>query len=393
MSVMPIETLAQKKRWGKSDNKSGLKVVNSMHRDDVRKIQVTTDVSIRDALKVMNMSAMETILVVDSEEKLVGLLSDGDIRRAILADIPLTECIGKIMNKNFTTVHHETDMKEIIRVMKHHYFKQLPLVDEKRRVVGIVLLKDIIAEKTKDNYVVLMAGGLGNRLKPLTENVPKPMLKIGDKPILEIIINQFKKYGFKNFIISINYKADIVEGYLGDGSDLDVNIRYVRETKRLGTAGCLKTLQGVTDKPFFVMNGDILTRLDFEDMMRFHTANRFDFTMGLRKYEQQIPYGVIETDGNEISALKEKPVNEYTINAGVYCLNPGLIEYIPEDEYFDITSLVEIALEKGHKIGGYVIKDYWTDIGRIEDYNKANDDYDGNFNEMVLPWAGSNKMR
>lgn len=369
----------------KTNNKSktGGRTVDFMHGDDINKIIVPPDYTIRQAMKAMDSSAMETILVVDGDKRLIGLLSDGDIRRALLNDASLDEHISKIMNQNFTAISYKTPLKDIVKLMKRHYFKQMPLVDENRKVVDIVLLKDIIAEKTRDNFVILMAGGLGSRLRPLTNEIPKPMLKIGDKPILEIIINQFKNHGFKNFIISINYLADIVEGYFGDGSSLDVNIQYVRETKRLGTAGCLKMVQDSLDKPFFVMNGDLLTKLDLDDMMKFHTANGFDMTIGMRMHEYQIPYGVINIDGNSVLDIIEKPVNQCVINAGIYCLNPWLIDYIPENEYFDITSLVELCINSKGKVGGYHIKDYWMDIGQIEDYNKANMDYEAIFKDNI----------
>ncbi len=388
-----MDSFSKKKSANQKTKKSSSKAVSYMYRDDVKDIQVSPDFSIKEAMKAMDSSSMETILVIDENQRLIGLVSDGDIRRAILSGVELNEKIGRIMNQNFTAVPCSTPIKDIIRLMKKHYFKQMPIVDEDRKVIDIVLLKDIITQKSKDNYVVLMAGGMGSRLRPLTDDLPKPMLKVGEKPILEIIMNQFKNYGFTNFIISINYKADIVEGYFGDGSDFDINIQYVRETKRLGTAGCLKLIEQSLSKPFYVMNGDLLTRLDFEDMLKFHVANKFDMTMGVRQYEYQIPYGVIDIDGNSISAITEKPVNNCTINAGVYCVSPELIEYIPKNEYYDITSLITTCLHDRRKIGSYHIKDYWMDIGRIEDYNKANTEYESIFSDLSIKRSKSNNRK
>lgn len=364
-------------------NKNNSKAVIYMHSENVKMIQLSPEDTIREAMRVMEASSLETVLVIDENKRLIGLATDGDIRRAILSNIGLEEKIGSIMNRNFTAVPSSTPIKEIVKLMKKHYFKQMPIIDLDRKIVDIVLLKDIIAEKTRDNYVVLMAGGLGSRLQPLTNELPKPMLKVGDKPILEIIINQFKSYGFKNFIISINYLADIVEGYFGDGSNFDVNIQYVREPKRLGTAGCLKLIRENIEKPFFVMNGDLLTKLDFEDMLKFHIANGFDISMGIRKHEYQIPFGVINTEGNSISSIVEKPVNHCVINAGVYCVSPEIIKYVPENEYFDITSLIDMCITNNGKVGGYHIKDYWMDIGQIEDYHKANADYEYVFKDNI----------
>ncbi|MCX7748444.1 MAG: nucleotidyltransferase family protein [Clostridia bacterium] len=354
-----------------------------MIMEEIKRIQVNPEVSVKETMKIMDATSMETVLVVDEEERLMGIVTDGDIRRALLSGSSIEDSVSKVMNRNYSAVSVSTPVKEIIRRMKKYYFKQMPVIDEERKVVDMYLLKDIIAEKSKDNYVVLMAGGLGTRLRPLTDDKPKPMIEIGGRPILEIIINLFKNYGFKNFFISVNYLANIVEGYFGDGSDFDVNIQYIRETSRLGTAGCLKLVEDKLTKPFFVVNGDLLTRLNLEDMLKFHAANSFDMTVGIRKHDYQIPYGVVETEGNRISKVIEKPMKHCTINAGIYCLNPEIISYIPENKFYDITSLINACLSQGKKIGGFHIVDYWMDIGQIEDYKKANIDYDLIFKDFI----------
>lgn len=224
----------------------------------------------------------------------------------------------------------------------------------------------------RESYVVLMAGGRGNRLKPLTNEIPKPMLKVGNKPILQIIMELFKDYGFKNFIISINYLADIVEGYFGDGSNFGVNIEYFRESKSLGTAGCIKHLKKSLKKPFYVMNGDLITRLDVGKMMKYHMDNKFDITIGVKKYQYTLPYGVVNIEGGRIKSIVEKPVESCQVNSGIYCLMPHIIDLIPHDEIFDITSLIERCINIGANVGAYEIKDYWMDIGHIEDYYRAN---------------------
>ncbi|KNY28619.1 nucleotidyltransferase family protein [Pseudobacteroides cellulosolvens] len=227
----------------------------------------------------------------------------------------------------------------------------------------------------RENYVVLMAGGRGNRLKPLTNEIPKPMLKVGNKPILQIIMELFKSYGFENFIISINYLADIVEGYFGDGGSFGVNIEYFRESKGLGTAGCIRHLKKYLKKPFYVMNGDVITKLNVESMMKYHIDNKFDLTIGVKKYQYTLPYGVVNTDGGKIKSIVEKPVESWQVNGGIYCLMPHIIDLIPEDESFDITCLIEKCINNGANVGAYEINDYWVDIGHIEDYYKANHEY------------------
>lgn len=230
--------------------------------------------------------------------------------------------------------------------------------------------------KGKNNYVVLMAGGRGSRLRPLTNEIPKPMLKVGNKPILEIIMDLFKGYGFNNFIISINYLADMVEGYFGDGSDFGVNIQYFRESKGLGTVGCIRYLKRCLTDPFFVMNGDLLTKLDVESMLRHHINNKFDLTIGVKKYQYTLPYGVVNTEGGKITGIVEKPVESWPVNGGVYCLNPQVIDFIPENGPFDITCLIDNCIKMGANVGAYEINDYWVDIGQIEDYYRANLEYD-----------------
>ncbi len=235
----------------------------------------------------------------------------------------------------------------------------------------------VLPEKSnyRDNYVVLMAGGRGRRLKPLTNEIPKPMLKVGNKPILEIIMNLFKSYGFKNFIISINYLADIVEGYFEDGSSFGVNIKYFRESEGLGTIGCIRHLKRYLTKPFFVMNGDLITKLNVENMMNYHLNNKLDITIGVKKYQYTLPYGVVNTDGGKISGIVEKPVESWQVNGGIYCLMPNIIDFIPESGSFDITSLIDKSIKVGANVGAYEINDYWMDIGQIEDYYRANLDY------------------
>lgn len=376
--------------YGRRGKMAGVGKAGGIHREEVGIIQVAPDTPIREAMKLMDRSSLETILVIDEDKRLIGLVSDGDIRRAFLNGVESSEGIGRIMNRNFTALLHSTPFKDIEDTMRRRCFKQLPLVDEYKRVIDIVLLRDIIAGHYRDNYVVLMAGGTGSRLRPLTNELPKPMLKIGDKPILEIIINQFKDHGFKNFIISISYLADIVEGFFGDGSNFGADIKYIRETKRLGTAGCIRNIRQYLDKPFYVMNGDLLTKIDFDDMLGYHMENKFDITMGVRKYRHQIPYGVMETHGNRITGLIEKPAVDCTINAGVYCLEPEVIEFIPDNERFDITTLVERCIQSGGTVGGYDIDGYWMDIGQIEEYHKANMDYGYLFKE---DFAGRDRLK
>lgn len=341
-------------------------------RTNIDNILINPNCTVREVLEKLNIGGKGIVLVVDDEEKLIGTITDGDIRRAILKGASLECSIDDIVHYNPVSVKSSATKDEIKDIFIRKAVKQLPVVDENRVVVDLISINDILLPEGKDNPVIIMAGGLGTRLKDLTQEVPKPMLKVGQDPILQHIINNFKQYGYNKILISVNYKAEIIENYFQDGYAYGVKIEYIKEKKRLGTAGGIRLAKDYLDKPFFVVNGDIFTNLNFDNMMKFHLENNFDITVGTKKYSYQIPYGVIETKGKEIKEIKEKPEINYLINGGIYCLNPELIDYIPEDKYFEITDLIDMCLKKGLKVGNYEIKDYWMDIGKLEDYDKVN---------------------
>ncbi|AVQ37355.1 nucleotidyl transferase [Clostridium botulinum] len=342
--------------------------------NNIEKILAYPYYSIKKSLKLLDKGAKGIILVVDEERKLIGTVTDGDIRRAILDGMSLEKKIEEIMHINPIKVKQGTSIEEIKDVLIKNAIREIPIVDEDNRVVDMITVNDILLPKGKENPVIIMAGGLGTRLKDLTKEVPKPMLRIGNDPILQHIINNFKQYGYNKFFISVNYKAEIIENYFQDGYIYGVKIEYIKEHKRMGTAGGIKLAESFVNKPFFVINGDIFTNLNLENMMNYHIDNSFDITVGTRKHSFQIPYGVVKTEENSITGMEEKPNMEYLINAGVYCLSPKVISLIPQDEYFEITDLIDICIKKGLNVGSYEIKDYWMDIGRIEDYNKVNKD-------------------
>lgn len=330
--------------------------------------------SIKETLKLMDEGAKGIILVVDDERKLLGTITDGDIRRAILKGISLEDKIKEIMHKNPIQVMEGTPREEVKNILIKNAIKELPIVDKNYKVIDMITINDILLPKGKENSVIIMAGGLGTRLKDLTKEIPKPMLSIGNDPILQHIINNFKYYGYNKFFITVNYKAEIIENYFQNGYAYGVKIEYIKENKRLGTAGGIKLAENFMSKPFFVINGDVFTNLDLENMMQFHEKNNFDITVGIRKHSFQIPYGVVKTEGNCIKEIEEKPTIEYLINGGIYCLNPKVISLIPENEYFEITDLIALCIKSGLNVGSYEIKEYWMDIGKIEDYNKVNTD-------------------
>jgi len=251
----------------------------------------------------------------------------------------------------------------------------VPIVDNEGRLVGIEEMDELLKPSVKTNRVVLMVGGLGTRLRPLTEHTPKPMLKVGNKPILETIILNFKKYGFTNIILSVSYKSEIIEEYFKDGQEFGVNIEYIHENKRMGTAGALGLIREKLNEPFFVMNGDLLTNINFEHMMEYHLSNNAIATMGVREYDFQVPYGVVNVDGEKILSIEEKPVHSFFVSAGVYVLDSKVLDFIPNDEFYDMPTLFEKVIENNMKSVSFPIREYWLDIGRLEELEKANNEY------------------
>jgi len=331
--------------------------------------------TIKEALIKIDTGAMQIGLVVDENEKLIGTLTDGDIRRGLINNLELNDTIETIIFKTPTICTTNDTKEKIIQTALSKKLHQIPIVDNNGKLVDLKEISELLKQKTLSNKVVLMVGGLGTRLRPLTENTPKPMLKVGNKPILETIISNFKKYGFVNIILCVNYKSDIIKDYFGDGSKFGVNIEYIYENKRMGTAGALSLINNKLDEPFFVMNGDLLTNINFENMMNFHNSNKANATMGVREYDFQVPYGVVNTDEKNILSIEEKPVYNFFVSGGVYILSPDVLKYIPNDKYYDMPTLFEELIKNKNKTISFPISEYWLDIGRIEEFEKANNEF------------------
>ena len=349
--------------------------------NNCKDITIHKDQSIKEALEIIDKGAIRIAIVLDEDEVVVGTLTDGDIRRGLLKGLTLDSTIDKLYFKE-PTLANINDSKELIvqKAMSKKIY-QIPIVDDSGRLVKIEDLATLLKTRTKQNRVVLMAGGLGTRLRPLTEELPKPLLKVGNKPILETIIENFAKYGFVNITISVNYKADMIKEYFGDGSKFGVNIEYVEETKRLGTAGALGLIKDRPQEPFFVMNADLLTNVNFTHLLDFHSFEKSVATMCVREYDYQVPYGVIETDGSNITSIKEKPVHKFFVNAGIYMLSPQVFEYIPSNEFYDMPTLFEEIIKNKLKTISFPVHEYWLDIGRMSDFEQAQSEYFGIFNE------------
>ena len=345
-----------------------------------QKTLVNQNHTLLDTMKIIDDSSLQFAVVVDEEQHLLGTVTDGDIRRGILRGEGLDVTITSIMNPNPITARSGQKYHKYKQLMKSKMLKQLPIVDEDNRIINILFAYNIETTLNK-NTVVLMLGGLGTRLRPLTNDTPKPMLRVGNKPILETIIEGFKQYGYTNFIFSVNYKKEVIQDYFQNGEAFDVTIEYIEEDKKMGTAGALSLLKSRPTKPFFVMNGDLLTQINFDQLMQFHMEHDSVATMCVREFEYQIPYGVIETDGTDLVTIREKPIHRSFVNAGIYVLNPDVLDYIPQDEFYDMPSLFEKLIEENSKTSVFPIREYWLDIGQMDDFNKANHEFKELLNE------------
>lgn len=341
----------------------------------IEKIKLSINSTIKDAMIAIDIGAMKIAVVVDDNDKLIGVLTDGDIRRALLNEIGFDSTVELIIQKNPLICYVNEPKKSIFLKTVGKKIYNIPILDLNDRVVGIEDIDSLLESKVKKNRVVLMVGGLGSRLRPLTEETPKPMLKVGNKPILETIINNFREYGFTDIILSVNYKADIVKEYFGDGKKFGVKIEYIHEDKRMGTAGALSLMRDKFKEPFFVMNGDLLTNVNFEHFLNFHNENNSIATMAVREYEYQIPYGVVNQDGGRIVSIVEKPKQSYYVNAGIYILNPDILDIIPKDLFYDMPTLFDDLIKNKKTPISFPVHEYWLDIGQRDELEKARSEY------------------
>lgn len=340
-----------------------------------RECIIHSGASIMEAVKAIDNGGMQIALIVDDDDRLLGILTDGDIRRAVIRGVDFSTEIENIMkvNPSVATVGQSND--EIRELMRARQVHQIPIVDANGRVERVVSFVDVIGKRKYDNIVVLMVGGLGTRLMPLTKNYPKPLLRIGAKPILEIILESFVEKGFYQFYFSVNYKSEMIESYFKDGSDWGVEIHYIKEERRMGTAGALGLLREIPKQPVIVMNGDILTKVDFSSLINYHLSEGADATMAVREYNIRIPYGVIDINENQITSITEKPTESYMVNAGIYVLAPSVFQEIEDNGYLDMTRLFERLIKKGKKTIVFPIREYWLDIGKMDDFEQAQIDY------------------
>jgi dTDP-glucose pyrophosphorylase len=328
-----------------------------------------------EAMRIIDESSLQISLVVDAEDRLVGMITDGDIRRGILKGISLDQPVQLIMNPKFTSLAQGASVEEVLRLMKLRDLRQIPILDECGRVVDLKILEDLIQPPPRDNWVVLMAGGLGTRLRPFTDTCPKPLLKVGNKPLLETILENFVAYDFNKFYIAVNYKAEMIEALLGSGSRWGITIEYLREAEQLGTAGALGLLPQKPTKAVVVMNGDVLSNVNFQHLLDFHQSHQAAASMCVWDYRVKVPYGVIKTDQHRLIGIDEKPVQRFFVNAGIYVLEPEVLDFIPKNTKWDMTDLFAALIHQGYETAAFPIREYWMDIGRLDDLEQANHKY------------------
>jgi len=341
-----------------------------------RNVLIDEKSTLRSAIAAIDEGGQQIALVVDQQGRLLGTVTDGDVRRAILGGQGLDEPAIGVANRNPAIARLGDGRDAMLARMRSQKLHQLPVVDDKGIVVGIESIDGFLEEPQEDSWVVLMAGGLGKRLSPLTDDKPKPLLDVGNKPILEIILDGLVAHGFHNIFISVNYRADMVKDRFGDGSDRGINIRYLEEDRELGTAGALSLLPEDVPGPFLVMNGDLLTNLNYRHLLAYHREQGGRATVCVCEETIQIPYGIVEVVENRLVAIEEKPVRQHFINAGVYVLEPDALKLAPRNARLDMPDLIGHLIKDGGEVSVFPIREFWLDIGHHDDYKAANSHYE-----------------
>ncbi len=327
--------------------------------------------TVGEAIRNLEDSQQQIVLVLAADGVLAGTITDGDIRRGLLRGFDLNSPIGGLIHRNPLVVPPELDRESAVRIMQANDIRQLPVVNEQRIVVGLHTMKMKHTPTLKPNVMVIMAGGQGKRLRPYTENCPKPMLLVGGKPMLEHIIERAISENFRRFIISTHYLGHMIEDYFGDGSRFDIEIRYLREDTPLGTAGAIGLMDPRPELPFLVTNGDVLSDISYGDLLDFHNRHKAMATMAVRIHEWQHPFGVVNIDGVDIVGFEEKPISRSHINAGVYALMPEAIDAMVAGDYCDMPMLFALLQEKGARTIAYPMHEPWLDVGRADDLSQA----------------------
>lgn len=346
---------------------------------DQKKPFISPKTTIIDTLKVIDDTAMEIALVVNENTTLLGTVTDGDIRRGIIKGADLQSPIENLMNRNPVVAGHNTPDDELLFIMTNRSIKHLPILDSQKHVIRLVQLKDLIARKPRSNAAVIMAGGLGSRLGELTRQTPKPLLPIGGRPVLALIIEQLRRHGIENIFVSINYKSEMIKNYFSENPVAGVSLGFLEETEFLGTAGSLSLLEDSFQAPLIVMNGDILSPVNFGNLLQMHITAAKPMTVCTRQFSFQIPYGVLQMRGDELVDIEEKPSHSIFINAGIYVIDPSVLSLVEKGKCLDMPDLIKLVKHSMGGVGCYPVSEFWLDIGTPSDYSKAR----SSFSDMV----------
>jgi dTDP-glucose pyrophosphorylase len=342
---------------------------------DWKSVVLSPDDVMEKAIQALDREALKIVMVADKEGRLLGTITDGDVRRALIRRLGMDAKLKDVMRKDPTVAQIKDGRDSILAMMKARDLLQVPIVNDAGCIVGLETLQHLIKKEKLDNPVFLMAGGFGKRLRPLTNDIPKPLLKVGSKPILETILSQFIESGFHNFYISTHYKAEMVQEHFGDGSKWGVSIQYIHEDEPLGTAGALGLLpEEMPDLPIMMMNGDLLTDISYEHLLDFHNTQGGIATMCVREYDFQVPYGVITVEDQVIKRVIEKPIHKFFVNAGIYVLSQELVKAVDGNSFLDMPHLLDESIQSGAQVKSFPIHEYWLDIGRMEEFERANRD-------------------
>jgi len=345
--------------------------------NNLNDVLVREGATLRETLECITKSGKQLALVVDATGRLVGLATDGDLRKAILRGVSLEAPVEQAMNRTPVVAEPGLSPSAALALMRRRSIRQVPLVDAQRRVVDLLFFDELVAPPSLPNAAVIMAGGEGKRLRPLTDSTPKPMLRVGGKPLLEIMIERLRAAGIQKILLVLHYKRHVIEAHFGDGARFGVTIRYHYEAAPRGTAGSLHealNFPGFTDHPLLVVNGDILTKCNFKDMLDFHTQNHAHMTVGTVPYTVDLPYGILEIDGERLAGVKEKPSLDFVINSGIYVVDPMVLVAMGPGAVKDMPDLIADVMSRQRRVVAFPIREYWLDVGRLDDFHKAERD-------------------
>lgn len=343
-----------------------------MTEQHLRSYVIGPEASILEAMRAIDANAREFVLIADDQLAVLGLITDGDIRRGLLAGLGMDAPAAKVMTRDFIAVTPDHGRASVLDLMKARSVRQVPVLDARRRLVGLHFLEELIGTAEKPNAALIMAGGKGQRLRPYTDARPKPMMEVAGRPILERIVLHLVGFGIKRVFISVNYLAETIRAHFGDGSRFGCAIDYLQENEPLGSGGALSLLPPGLEHPLLVMNGDLVSQFDVTRLLEHHRREGAEATIAARHHDVEIPFGVLDVEGSRLTRLVEKPSVHHLINAGIYVIEPRLLGEVPRDRFYPMTDLFEGLLRQGRTVSVYRIEEDWIDIARREDLSRAN---------------------